>query len=189
MLSTGGDLQLVEFMHALIGAAVARSQPAEATSELIIQAVRGTCTEFNDPSQWAKDRASQRSFRYFWHIIHFRLLDQAHEVLGNRISLSGGRPMFRPFPLRSTRQAVRVGLSSSQRASGRSLGYGRCLSARLVSVVPMAAVPPQGANRRDRGRVGIRQERRGRMPLEGRHPPHLPQQASTASAGPKRSAT
>lgn len=38
----------------------------------------------------------------------------------------------------------------------------RPLSARHVSVIPMAAVPPQGANRRDRGRVGIRQERRVR---------------------------
>ncbi|GHF97852.1 hypothetical protein Shyd_95260 [Streptomyces hydrogenans] len=36
------------------------------------------------------------------------------------------------------------------------------LLTRHVSVVPMAAALPQGANRRDRGRVGIRQERRDR---------------------------
>lgn len=38
----------------------------------------------------------------------------------------------------------------------------RPLSARHVSVVPMAVVRPKGANRRDRERVGIRRERRDR---------------------------
>lgn len=44
MLGAGGDLQLVNFMHALVGAAVARSQPSDSTSELIIEAVRRACT-------------------------------------------------------------------------------------------------------------------------------------------------
>lgn len=35
-------------------------------------------------------------------------------------------PASRPFPLRSARQAVGVGSSSSLRASARSLGYGHC---------------------------------------------------------------
>ncbi|WP_405660457.1 hypothetical protein OG379_07075 [Streptomyces sp. NBC_01166] len=62
MLSTGGDLQLVEFMHALIGAAVARSQPAESTSELIIQAVRGACTVVGI-SESGADRTTYRMWR------------------------------------------------------------------------------------------------------------------------------
>lgn len=43
-----------------------------------------------------------------------------------RRSCSGGRPMTRPFPLRSARQADRMGSLNSHRASDRSLGYGRC---------------------------------------------------------------
>lgn len=58
----------------------------------------GYRADFNDPSQWAKDRASQRSFRYFWDIIHFHLLEQAHEVLDNRISLRQGREMLARCP-------------------------------------------------------------------------------------------
>ncbi|MET7366447.1 hypothetical protein ABZS61_11555 [Streptomyces sp. NPDC005566] len=40
MLGAGGDLQLVRFMHALVGVAVARNQPAVPTSELIVEAIQ-----------------------------------------------------------------------------------------------------------------------------------------------------
>ncbi|MFJ4842819.1 hypothetical protein [Streptomyces sp. NPDC088746] len=43
MLGAGGDVQLVGFMHALVGAAVARNQPAVPTSELIVEAIQKAC--------------------------------------------------------------------------------------------------------------------------------------------------
>jgi hypothetical protein len=43
----------------------------------------------------------------------------------SRRSCSGGRPKSRALPRRSKRQAARTGSINSQRASDRSLGYGR----------------------------------------------------------------
>lgn len=62
MLGAGGDLQLVGFMHALVGAAVARSQPAESTSELIIEAVRRACAVAGIYESGA-DRTTYRMWR------------------------------------------------------------------------------------------------------------------------------
>ncbi|MFD4770675.1 hypothetical protein [Streptomyces niveus] len=40
MVSAGADLQLMHFTHAMAGAAVAAGQPVDASSELIVEAVR-----------------------------------------------------------------------------------------------------------------------------------------------------
>ncbi|MEV4997772.1 hypothetical protein [Streptomyces niveus] len=40
MVNAGADLQLVHFTHAMVGAAVAAGQPVDASSELIVEAVR-----------------------------------------------------------------------------------------------------------------------------------------------------
>ncbi|MEU9747978.1 hypothetical protein [Streptomyces niveus] len=40
MVSAGADLQLVHFTHAMVGAAVAAGQPVDASSELIVEAMR-----------------------------------------------------------------------------------------------------------------------------------------------------
>ncbi|MGW8573727.1 hypothetical protein [Streptomyces niveus] len=40
MVSAGADLQLVHFTHAMVGAAVAAGQPVDASSELIVVAMR-----------------------------------------------------------------------------------------------------------------------------------------------------
>ncbi|MEU1406848.1 DUF5937 family protein, partial [Streptomyces sp. NPDC005728] len=47
----------------------------------------------------------------------------------SRRSCSGGRPKSRALPRRSKRQAARTGSINSQRASDRSLGYGRRFAA------------------------------------------------------------
>ncbi|MFD4692237.1 hypothetical protein [Streptomyces sp. NPDC058463] len=44
MLGAGGDLQLVRFMHALVGAAVASKQLAAPTAELIVEAIQRACS-------------------------------------------------------------------------------------------------------------------------------------------------
>jgi hypothetical protein len=65
MLGAGGDLQLVRFMHALVGAAVARKQPAAPTSELIVEAIQRAC-----PVAGIHEPGADRAIFRMWRVAH-----------------------------------------------------------------------------------------------------------------------
>ncbi len=75
----------------------------------------------------------------------------------SRSSCSGGRPKSRALPRRSKRQADSTGSTSSQRASDRSLGYGRRCAGMLL-----AYCPTRGCTQ------GAQQQRPKRTALNGR---------------------
>lgn len=77
--------------------------------------------------------------------------DPAQIVLGRAADVQALPSPFGPPGRQSWFQQLPTGIGQVTRV--------RPLSARHVSVVPMAAAPPQGANRLDRRCVGIRQER------------------------------
>ncbi|WP_299538384.1 hypothetical protein [uncultured Streptomyces sp.] len=73
MLSAGGDLQLVAFMHALIGAAVAGGQPAESTSHLILEAIQRACTVAG-----IHESGSDRTTYRMWRVAHLPAILMPH---------------------------------------------------------------------------------------------------------------